>query len=137
MKSMIALLCLASMALAAPQTGTLTPDHYAKTIRDERVDQGDGNFNYVFAADNGIETEVVGAPGPEGAVTMRGYYVLPLESGGLARVEFVANEAGFQPQSDLLPTPHPLPEHVHELIRIAEEFERQGVKFNDQGERIN
>ncbi|XP_066941708.1 cuticle protein AMP2-like [Macrobrachium rosenbergii] len=135
MKSVIALLCLASVALAAPQS--LTPDHHAKTIRDERVDHGDGNFNYAFAVDNGIETEVAGSPGPEGAVVMRGYYIVPLESGGAARVEFVADTAGFQPSSDLIPTPHPLPEHVHELLRIAEEFERQGVQFDEQGHRVN
>ncbi|XP_064084003.1 cuticle protein AMP2-like [Macrobrachium nipponense] len=137
MKSVIALLCLASVALAAPQSTNLSPDHHAKTIRDERVDHGDGNFNYVFAVDNGIETEVAGSPGAEGAVTMRGYYILPLETGGSARVEFVADTQGFQPSSDIFPTPHPLPEHVHELLRIAEEFERQGVRFDEQGHRIN
>ncbi|XP_068215683.1 cuticle protein AMP2-like isoform X1 [Palaemon carinicauda] len=122
-----------AMSLATAQI----QDRVVALLRDDRVDQGDGNFNYAFAADNGLEMEVVGAPGAEGAVGMRGFYVLPLESGGVARVEFVADAAGFQPSSDILPTPHPLPEHVFELLEIAEEFRRQGVQFDNQGRRLN
>ncbi|XP_066941308.1 cuticle protein AMP2-like [Macrobrachium rosenbergii] len=133
MKSAIIFFGLVAVSLASPQI----QDRVVALLRDDRVDQGDGNFNYAFAADNGLEMEVSGAPGAEGAVSMRGYYVLPLESGGVTRVEFVADGAGFQPSSDILPTPHPLPEHVRELLSIAEEFRRQGVQFDDQGRRIN
>ena len=60
------------MSLASPQI----QDRVVSLLRDDRVDQGDGNFNYAFAADNGLEMEVAGAPtGPKGAVEMRGYYV--------------------------------------------------------------
>ncbi|XP_068216172.1 cuticle protein AM1159-like [Palaemon carinicauda] len=118
----VILFCLLAMSFAAPQED-------AQIIRDDRVDNGDGSFSYSFAADNGLEMEVEGTPGSEGQSNMRGYYLLPLESGGFARVDFVADEAGFQPQSDLLPTPHPLPEHVHELLRIAEEQRAQGITF--------
>ncbi|XP_066941198.1 cuticle protein AM1159-like [Macrobrachium rosenbergii] len=121
MKFVIAL-CLFGLAFAAPQED-------AQIIRDERVDNGDGSFSYNFAADNGIETEVVGSPGSEGQSNMQGYYLLPLESGGFARVEFVADEAGFQPKSDVLPVPPPLPEHVHELLRIAERQRAEGITF--------
>ncbi|XP_064083842.1 cuticle protein AM/CP1114-like [Macrobrachium nipponense] len=77
MKSAIVVfLCLVAVSLASPQT----QDRVVALLRDDRVDQGDGNFNYAFAADNGLEMEVSGAPGAEGAVSMRGYYVLPLES---------------------------------------------------------
>ncbi|XP_064083841.1 cuticle protein AMP2-like [Macrobrachium nipponense] len=105
-------------------------------LRDDRVDQGDGNFNYAFCRRQRPRDGGVRAPGAEGAVSMRDI-ILPLESGGVTRVEFVADGAGFQPSSDILPTPHPLPEHVRELLSIAEEFRRQGVQFDDQGRRIN
>lgn len=52
-----------------------------------------------------------------------------LADGSVAEVRFIANENGFQPQSDLLPTPHPLPAHVNELLRIAEEQRAQGITF--------
>ncbi|XP_068215686.1 cuticle protein AM1274-like [Palaemon carinicauda] len=133
MKSAVALLCLAAMAFAAPQLD----ERPVAILRDERVDQGDGNFNYAFAADNGIEMEVSGAPGAEGAVSMRGYYLLPLIDGGFARVEFVADEGGFQPISDILPTPHPMPAHALEQIRIAEQQRAEGIQFDIQGRRVN
>ncbi|XP_068216177.1 cuticle protein AMP4-like [Palaemon carinicauda] len=96
MKFIAAFFCLVAVAAAAPQ-------QEVAVLRDERVDQGDGNFNYAFAADNGIEMEVVGTPGAEGAVSMRGFYVLPLADGGFARIEFIADENGFQPTGDILP----------------------------------
>merc|ERR1719427_877284 len=130
----IILSCLAAVALAAPQ---FQDQQLVNIIRDDRVDNGDGNFNYAFAADNGIEAEVVGAPGSQGQSNMQGFYLLPREDGSFARVEFVANENGFQPISDLLPTPHPLPEHVHELLRIAEQQRAEGVSFDGQGRRLN
>lgn len=52
-----------------------------------------------------------------------------LADGSVAEVTFIANENGFQPQSDLLPTPHPLPAHVYELLRIADEQRAQGITF--------
>lgn len=64
-------LCLAAVALAAPQV----EDRVVAILRDDRVDQGDGNFNYAFEADNGIAMEVSGTPGAEGAVVMTGYYL--------------------------------------------------------------
>ncbi|XP_064084534.1 cuticle protein AM1159-like [Macrobrachium nipponense] len=116
------LFCLAAMAFAAPQED-------AQILKDERVDNGDGSFSYSFAADNGIETEVAGTPGSEGQSNMEGFYLLPLEDGGFARVTFVADEEGFKTLQRSPPTPHPLPEHVHELLRIAEEQRAQGITF--------
>merc|ERR1711915_318559 len=135
MKSIVSALCLlavASSAMAAPQT----EDRVVAILTDERVDSGDGNFNYAFTADNGVEMQVAGTPGAEGGANMQGSYVMPLEDGTFARVEFVADANGFQPQSDILPTPHPIPEHVQELLRIAEQQRAEGITFDNFGRRI-
>ncbi len=46
-----------------------------------------------------------------------------LEDGTVAKVTFVANEFGFQPQSDLLPVAplalHPMPQHAIDQIEKA------------------
>ncbi|KAG7176951.1 Cuticle protein, partial [Homarus americanus] len=62
---------------------------------------------------------------------------LPDNEGGFQEVRYVANEFGVQAQSPLLPTPHPLPAHAQELIRIAEELRSQGVVFDQNGFRVN
>ncbi|KAK7081128.1 hypothetical protein SK128_027954 [Halocaridina rubra] len=118
-------LCLVAFASAAPRPQEDT----VAIIVDERVDQGDGNFNYNIEADNGIMMQVSGTPGAEGQSNMEGVYLLPLADGGFAEIRFVANENGFQPQGDILPTPHPLPAHAQEQIKIAEQQRAEGITF--------
>ncbi|KAK7081129.1 hypothetical protein SK128_027955 [Halocaridina rubra] len=118
-------LCFVALASAAPRP----QDDVVAILVDERVDQGDGNFNYNFEADNGIKMQVSGTPGADGQSNMEGFYVLPLADGGFAEIRFVANENGFQPVGDILPTPHPLPAHAQEQIRIAEQQRAEGIIF--------
>ncbi|XP_045621208.1 cuticle protein AM1159 [Procambarus clarkii] len=132
---LVVLACLAAVALAAPQPQDGKP--VVVILRDDRQDSGDGNFNYAFEADNGILTEASGSPGAQGQSNIQGVYRLTFPEGGTAEVRYVADENGFQPQSDLIPTPHPLPAHVHDLLRIAEEQRAQGVQYDQRGFRIN
>ncbi|KAK3857462.1 hypothetical protein Pcinc_036295 [Petrolisthes cinctipes] len=122
----ILLACLAAVAAAAPQLDQAPP---VAIIRDDRVDNGDGNFNYAFEADNGIAMEVAGTPGAGGQVNMQGAYRLTFPDGTVAEIRFIANENGFQPESDILPTPHPLPLHAQEQIRFAQEQRALGITF--------
>lgn len=43
-------------------------------MNDERVDNGDGNFNYQFETENGIATNVNGVPGSVGQSNIQGSY---------------------------------------------------------------
>merc|ERR1712142_514672 len=123
----VVLACLAAVAVAAPQ---LQERREVLVLRDDRVDNGDGSFSYAVEADNGINTSVQGSVGSEGQSNMEGSYTVQLEDGSVAVVRFVANELGFQPQSDILPTPHPTPKHVFKLLEIAERQRAEGIVFN-------
>ncbi|XP_047478443.1 cuticle protein AMP1A-like [Penaeus chinensis] len=123
--TVIVLACLAAVAVAAPQL----QERVVELLRDERVVNEDGTFSYVVEADNGINTAVSGSIGAEGQINQEGSYTFILEDGTQAIVSFVANENGFQPQSSILPTPHPLPEHVFELLEIAERQRAEGIVF--------
>ncbi|XP_068226253.1 cuticle protein AM1159-like [Palaemon carinicauda] len=117
--------CIVSVALAAPQF----QDPIAIT-RDERVDNGDGTFSYVFEADNGITAQAAGVQGSQGQSNIEGSYSYPLSDGsGFVEVRYVADENGFRAESPFLPTPHPTPAHVIELLRIAEEQRAAGITF--------
>lgn len=59
------------MVIAAPQNDERPQ---VELLVDERVDSGDGNFNYAIEADNGVAMAVVGTPGAEGGVNMEGSY---------------------------------------------------------------
>ncbi|XP_069996627.1 cuticle protein AMP1A-like [Penaeus vannamei] len=121
----IVLACLAAVAVAAPQL----EERVVELLRDDRVANEDGTFSYTLEADNGIKTAVSGSIGAEGQINQEGSYTFILADGTQAVVTFVANENGFQPQSSILPTPHPLPAHVYELLEIAERQRAEGIVF--------
>ncbi|XP_053631875.1 cuticle protein AMP1B-like [Cherax quadricarinatus] len=123
----ILVICLVALATAAPQKH---PDRDAQIVKDERSDSGDGNFYYSFETSNGISAQKTGTPGSKGQSNMDGGFQFRLPDGTIAEVRYVANEYGYQPESDLIPKPHPLPPHAIEQIRVAEEQRRQGITFD-------
>ncbi|KAG7158125.1 Cuticle protein [Homarus americanus] len=64
-------------------------------------------------------------PEPEGVCVCEVRFTLP--DGTLADVRYIADENGFRAESPLIPTPHPLPAHAVEQIRVAEEQRRRGI----------
>ncbi|XP_063869921.1 cuticle protein AM1159-like [Scylla paramamosain] len=116
--------CLLALAAAAPR-----PEQDATVVLDERTDNGDGTFTYRLETSNGIAEERTGVVGAEGQSNMQGSYSFTLPDGTTAVVTFIADELGYRPESPLLPTPHPLPAHAQEQIRIAEEQRAQGITF--------
>merc|ERR1719357_514872 len=125
MKTIAVLLCLAAVAAAAPQFD----ERLAATLIDERQDNGDGNFAYNFETDNGISSQSQGSSGSQGQTNMQGSYRFTLPDGSIAEVRWVADEFGFRAESPLIPTPHPLPAHAIEQIRIAEDQRARGITF--------
>ncbi|XP_064083994.1 cuticle protein AM1199-like [Macrobrachium nipponense] len=136
MKSVIiALACLAAAAVASPQFGLPQQQQFLQNppvaiLRDERQDQGNGEFAYTFEADNGISESRRGFVGSLGQSNMEGSYRFPLPDGSFAEVRYVADENGFRAESPFIPTPHPLPAHAIEQIRIAEEQRARGIRFD-------
>ncbi|XP_042888867.1 cuticle protein AM1199-like [Penaeus japonicus] len=127
----VVLSCLVAAVAAAPHfTRPNLPDRpFIAIVRDDRQDLGNGAFNYVFEAANGIRESRVGNPGSKGQSNMQGSYRFPLDDGTIAEVRYVADEFGFRAESPLIPTPHPLPAHAIEQIRVAEEQRRRGIQF--------
>ncbi|XP_071516035.1 uncharacterized protein [Panulirus ornatus] len=93
-------------------------------LKDERIHLEDGRYNYDVETGNGISLSQSGSPdGNDGAVTKAGQYSYIAPDGTPVVVKFVANENGYQPQSDLLPVapafPHPIPQFVLDQIAFA------------------
>ncbi|XP_066941929.1 cuticle protein AM1199-like [Macrobrachium rosenbergii] len=111
-----------------------TPQPYynrpVATIRDLREDHGNGHFRYEFETENGIRVNAVGTPGSKGQSNIAGGFSFPFPEGGSAQLTYVADEFGYRPESPLIPTPHPLPAHAIEQIRIAEEQRARGIRWD-------
>ncbi|XP_042218150.1 cuticle protein AMP1A-like isoform X3 [Homarus americanus] len=123
---------LATVATAAPQYAAPAPaSRYgseSKEIPIVRHDfvQGDhGSYQLDMETGNGIKVSESGAPGAEGAIASSGSYSYTAPDGTPVEVTYVADENGFQPQSDLLPVapafPHPIPQFVLDQIAFAAE----------------
>ncbi|KAK8719074.1 hypothetical protein OTU49_014258, partial [Cherax quadricarinatus] len=138
----VVLAVLASVAIAAPQYAAPAPspsrysDDDSKEnvpiLRDERVHEEDGTYSVAVETGDGIQVSESGAPtGPDGAIESSGQYSYTAPDGTKVSLSYVADENGFQPQSDLLPVapefPHEIPEFVREQIAFAakEDAERE------------
>ncbi|XP_069947360.1 cuticle protein AM1159-like [Cherax quadricarinatus] len=124
---------LAVVATAAPQYASpAAPSRYSESseeipiLKDERIHEEDGRYNYEVETGNGIRLSQSGSPdGPEGAVVKSGQYSYTAPDGTSVVVKFVADENGYQPESDLLPVapefPHEIPQFVLDQIAKAAE----------------
>ncbi|XP_063587464.1 cuticle protein AMP1A-like [Penaeus indicus] len=125
MKFVILSLALA-VAAAAPQYGREdSSEKGAPILRDERIQEDDGRYNFDVETGNGITLSQSGSPVAEGAIASAGQFSYTAPDGTPVSLKFVADENGFQPQSDLLPVapefPHPIPDFVLRQIEFAEQ----------------
>ncbi|XP_045585572.1 cuticle protein AMP4 [Procambarus clarkii] len=98
-----------------------------------------GAHSFDFEAENGIKMHVSGNLGENGGENSIGHWSYPLEDGSIAFLKFVADENGYQPESDLLPVapefPHPIPQFVLDQIAFAEaERERKAREGHTSAE---
>ncbi|XP_066943587.1 cuticle protein AMP1A-like [Macrobrachium rosenbergii] len=133
MKFVIISAALAVVAFAAPQYGRGGGDSSEEIpiLRDDRDRDDFGRYSVNVETANGIELSDAGSPdGPKGTVVASGFFSYTSPEGVPVQVKYVANENGFQPQSDLLPVapefPHPIPQFVLDQIAFAAEEDRRG-----------
>ncbi|XP_043222745.1 larval cuticle protein 1-like [Amphibalanus amphitrite] len=102
---------------AAP-TYTDQPSYKPIAILEEKnVHPGDGSYNFHFSTENGIYRSESGVPlpgygknaygQPEGSYRQEGSWSYSDGYGNPIKVTFVADKNGYQPSSDILPTPVP------------------------------
>ncbi|XP_042859211.1 pupal cuticle protein 36-like [Penaeus japonicus] len=93
-----------------------------------------GNYNFNFETANGIIRQEQGAPqGETGAVAQQGAWSFTFPDGTPADFNFVADENGFRVESDLLPTPPPLPPHAIAQIEKARQEDAAAAASGGRG----
>ncbi|KAH8367281.1 hypothetical protein KR200_009406, partial [Drosophila serrata] len=98
-----------SMLLGVQARPSDSPDAHAE-IRSfvNELKQDDGSYNYQFETSNGIAQQEQGVGGYYASGSSQ-YYT---PEGQLIQLTYTADENGFQPQGEHLPTPPPIPEAI-------------------------
>ncbi|XP_047470128.1 endocuticle structural glycoprotein SgAbd-2-like [Penaeus chinensis] len=101
------------------------PVEVVPIVKDERVTNEDGSYTVDVETGNGIIASEAGTLNSEGDIIMTGQYSYTAPDGSVIEVKFVADENGFQAESDALPVapefPHEIPEFVLRQIEFAAE----------------
>ncbi|XP_047469309.1 cuticle protein AMP1A-like isoform X2 [Penaeus chinensis] len=102
-------------------------------LRDDRVIEDDGRYNFDMETANGIVMSESGSPvGDEGAINSAGSFSYTAPDGTDIHLQYVADENGFQPQGDHLPVapefPHPIPDFVLRQIEFAKEEDARNAR---------
>lgn len=95
---LLQVLCIVLFGLVRAQG-----DGQATILRLENLIDQNGYYEYSYETSNGIVEEVKG----EGGKSAQGFYRYTSPEGQLIQVDWVADEEGFKPVGDHLPTPHP------------------------------
>lgn len=104
-------------------------ERVANTVRFES-EVGPENFNYAFETDNGIAAHETGIA--TNGVQAQGAFSYTGDDGQVYSVSYTADEEGYKPQGDHLPTPPPIPE---EILRSLEQNARdEAAGLIDDGE---
>lgn len=108
---------LFAVAFAAPQGQSTEP---IPIVKDDSQINGDGSYQYAYETGNGISADEKGElkqVGDVQAISVQGEYSYPGENGETIHITYTADDQGFHPQGDHLPTAPPVPEAIQRALQ--------------------
>lgn len=114
-----------------PQRAQANAERNAEILRYDNQNDGE-TFSYSFETSNGISAEESGVA--TNGVQAQGGYSYSDDDGQTYRITYTADENGYVPQGDHLPTPHPIPE---EILRSIEQNARAAAAGTQEGNFIH
>ncbi|KAL4714990.1 hypothetical protein ACJJTC_003141 [Scirpophaga incertulas] len=109
---------------STPERSQAPYDRVANTLRFENVVDTD-SYHYAFETDNGISAEENGVAA--NGVQSQGGYSYTGDDGQVYSVTYTADEGGYQPKGDHLPTPPPIPEEILKSLEQNARDEAAGL----------
>ncbi|XP_030385797.1 pupal cuticle protein Edg-78E [Scaptodrosophila lebanonensis] len=124
--AIVALVVATALAIGEVHASHSDPADAHAEIRsyNNELKQGDGSYNYQFETTNGIAQQEQGVGGYYASGSSQ-YYT---PDGQLIQLTYTADENGFQPQGEHLPTPPPIPEAILKSL----EWIRNHPEENDE-----
>ncbi|XP_018580253.1 endocuticle structural glycoprotein SgAbd-8-like [Anoplophora glabripennis] len=99
--------------LPSPIPSYVQPGKVIAILRlDSDIAPDGSSYQYAYDTENGISAQESGslvAAGPEPALAARGSYQYTSPEGVPVQISYIADENGFQPSGNVLPTPPPTP----------------------------
>ncbi|CAG9127506.1 unnamed protein product [Plutella xylostella] len=108
-----------------PERVQAEADRNAVILNYDALITPDGDFSYSFDTSNGIHADESGTASD--GVKAKGSYSYIGDDGKLYKVVYTADENGFRPQGDHLPTPPPIPEAILRVIEQANRDKEAGI----------
>ena len=96
-----------------PERPQASADRNAEILKYDNQNDGE-TFAYSFETSNGIAAEESGVA--TNGVQAQGGYSYTGDDGQFYKISYTADENGYLPQGDHLPTPHPIPEEILKSI---------------------
>ncbi|XP_055387469.1 endocuticle structural glycoprotein ABD-4-like [Condylostylus longicornis] len=85
-------------------------------IRQEQEVNFDGSYRYLYETGNGITAEEEGYQKDPDTKTAQGSFSYTAPDGTPIRITYLADENGFQPAGEHLPTPPPIPPAIQRAL---------------------
>ncbi|XP_018564024.1 pupal cuticle protein 20-like isoform X2 [Anoplophora glabripennis] len=113
------------------QAGQYSASNQVPILRLENNNNGDGTYNYAVETGDGINIQEEGDARGDGTKAHGGFsYTAP--DGQQIQIQYTADENGFQPQGEHLPTPPPIPEEIQRAIEQNLADEANGIVDDGQ-----
>lgn len=110
-----------------PERPQAAADRNAEILK--YINENDGeSYNYSYETSNGISAEETGVA--TNGVKAQGGFAYTGDDGNRYSLTYTADENGFQPQGEHLPTPHPIPE---EILKSIEENAKAAAAGTQEG----
>ncbi|KAJ3634846.1 hypothetical protein MTP99_007788 [Tenebrio molitor] len=107
-------------------------------LRFDNNNNGDGSYNFAYETGDGIQAQEEGylknAGSQDEAQAAQGSFSYTSPDGQQISVSYTADENGFQPQGDHLPTPPPIPEAILRSLEFNQAEEARGGYQGDEGQ---
>uniref|UniRef100_A0A2A4K1W4 Cuticle protein n=1 Tax=Heliothis virescens TaxID=7102 RepID=A0A2A4K1W4_HELVI len=109
---------------ARPERAQAAFERNAAILRQDSSNDGE-TYAYAYETENGISAEENGVA--TNGVQAQGGYSYTGDDGQVYSVRYTADENGFQPQGDHLPTPPPIPEEILKALEQNARDEAAGI----------
>lgn len=122
----------------APQQPSAPQSPPIGIISYENVNNGDGTYHFSYETENGIKAEERGEVKNKGTdneiPSVSGSYSYTAPDGQVITVTYIADENGFQPMGDHLPTPPPIPPEIQASLDMIAAAQANNPGMGGQGQ---